>query len=101
VYAKYGRQLEEAYGGCGDSRGRLTRGRRSPVVLTTLVLAFGWLLILLKGGDRISFDPADNSNLSFIALLDPDHSMVAFAFLGAFFFALQLVWQAYVQCHVA
>jgi hypothetical protein len=97
VYAKYGRQLEEAYGGCGDSRGRLTRGRRSPVVLTTLVLAFGWLLILLKGGDRISVDPADNSSLSFIALLDPDHSMVAFAFLGAYFFALQLVWQAYVR----
>jgi hypothetical protein len=97
VYAKYGKQLEEAYGGCGDSRGRLARGRRSPLVLTTLVLAFGWLLILLKGGDRISVGPADDSSLSFITLLDPDHSMVSFAFLGAYFFALQLVWQAYVR----
>jgi hypothetical protein len=97
VYAKYGKQLEEAYGGCGDSRGRLTKGRRSPVVLTTFVLAFGWLLILLKGGDKINAGSVDDSGFSFIALLNPDHSMVAFAFLGTYFFALQLVWQAYVR----
>ncbi|WP_433303664.1 hypothetical protein ACQP2F_12640 [Actinoplanes sp. CA-030573] len=93
VYAKYGKQLEEAYGGLGDGRGRLTRGRRSPIILATLVLAFGWVLILLKAGDHIDVGPA----LSFVALLDPDQSMITFAFLGAYFFALQLVWQGYVR----
>ena len=53
VTAKYGRQLEEAYGSPDDGRGRLTRGRRSPIICTTLILAFGWLLILLKAGDQI------------------------------------------------
>jgi hypothetical protein len=35
--------------------------------------------------------------LSFVALLDPDQSLVTFAFLGAYFFALQLIWQGYVR----
>jgi hypothetical protein len=93
VYAKYGKQLEEAYGAVDDGRGRLTRGRRSPIILTTLILAFGWLLIMLKGGDHIEADKV----LSFITLLDPDQSIITFAFLGAYFFALQLVWQGYVR----
>ncbi|WP_250035275.1 hypothetical protein [Paractinoplanes maris] len=93
VYAKYGKQLDEAYGEVDDGKGRLTRGRRSPIILATLVLAFGWLLILLKAGDPIKGDPA----LSFVTLLDPQQSTVSFAFLGAYFFALQLVWQGYVR----
>jgi hypothetical protein len=93
VYAKYGKQLDEAYGRCDDGQGRLTRGRRSPIILATLVLAFGWLLILLKAGDHIDVGSA----LSFVALLSPDQSLITFAFLGAYFFALQMVWQGYVR----
>lgn len=94
VKAKYDRQLEEAYGLDGG-RGRLTRGRRSPIIVTTLILAFGWLLIMLRAGDQIQVGPGDS--LSFLALLSPDQSMVAFAFLGAYFFALHLVWQGFVR----
>ena len=97
VNAKYGRQLDEAYGSTDEGRGRLTRGRRSPIILTTLILAFGWLLILLKAGDRIDVGPAEDPGLSFVSLLDPDQSLVAFAFLGAYFFGLQLIWQGYVR----
>ena len=92
--AKYDRQLEEAYG-LGDGRGRLSRGRRSPIIVTTLILAFGWLLILLRAGDRIT--DGTGGSLSFLELLNPDQSLVTFAFLGAYFFGLHLVWQGYVR----
>jgi hypothetical protein len=97
VTAKYGRQLEEAYGSPDDGRGRLTRGRRSPIICTTLILAFGWLLILLKAGDRIADGPDPGTGISFISLLDPSPSLVTYAFLGAYFFGLQLVWQGYLR----
>ena len=96
VTAKYGRQLEEAYGSPDDGRGRLTRGRRSPIICTTLILAFGWLLILLKAGDRIAGGARDGT-ISFISLLDPSPSLVTYAFLGAYFFGIQLVWQGYLR----
>jgi hypothetical protein len=96
VTAKYGRQLEEAYGSPDDGRGRLTRGRRSPIICTTLILAFGWLLILLKAGDRIE-DGAQTGTISFISLLDPSPSLVTYAFLGAYFFGIQLAWQGYLR----
>jgi hypothetical protein len=96
VTAKYGKQLEEAYGSPDDGRGRLTRGRRSPIICTTLILAFGWLLILLKAGDRIEAG-ADRGTISFISLLDPSPSLVTYAFLGAYFFGIQLVWQGYLR----
>jgi hypothetical protein len=96
VTAKYGKQLEEAYGSPADGRGRLTRGRRSPIICTTMILAFGWLLILLKAGDRIE-DGAAEGSISFIALLDPSPSLVTYAFLGAYFFGIQLVWQGYLR----
>jgi len=96
VTAKYGRQLEEAYGSPDDGRGRLTRGRRSPIICTTLILAFGWLLILLKAGDRIE-DGAQSGTISFISLLDPSPSLVTYAFLGAYFFGIQLAWQGYLR----
>jgi hypothetical protein len=94
VKAKYERQLEEAYG-LDDGRGRLTRGRRSPIIVTTLILAFGWLLIMLRAGDEIRVGPGDS--LSFLTLLNPDQSMVTFAFLGAYFFALHLIWDGFVR----
>jgi hypothetical protein len=96
VTAKYGRQLEEAYGSPDDGRGRLTRGRRSPIICTTLILAFGWVLILLKAGDRIE-DGAAAGTITFISLLDPSPSLVTYAFLGAYFFGIQLAWQGYLR----
>src|SRR4029453_9178489 len=97
VDAKYGRQLDEAYGSVADGRGRLTRGRRSPIIVTTLILGLGWLLILLKAGDKIETTPGTSGGLSFIGLLSPDQSLVTYAFLGAYFFGLQAIWQGYVR----
>ncbi|MEN3358497.1 MAG: hypothetical protein V7637_2479, partial [Mycobacteriales bacterium] len=97
VMAKYGCQLDEAYGGQEGRRGRMVRTRRSPIILATIMLAFGWLMILLRAGDRIDAVSAGTGGLSFISLLDPNPSLVTYAFLGAYFFGLQLIWQGYVR----
>jgi hypothetical protein len=95
VEAKYGCQLDEAYGSLGGQRGRPARSHRSPIIVATVVLAFGWLIILLRAGSRIGSDGANG--ISFVDLLDPDPSLVTYAFLGAYFFGLQLIWQGYVR----
>lgn len=98
VEAKYGPQIEEAYGRRGEGGGRLSRGRRSPLVVATLTLTFGWLLILLNAGDRVvPSRGAAEGELTFRRLLDPDPTVVTFAFLGAYFFALSLVLRGYAR----
>jgi len=97
VMAKYGCQLDEAYGSREDQTGRLVRSRRSPIILATILLAFGWLVILLRAGDRIDPAAPGGTGLSFLDLLDPNPSLVTYAFLGAYFFGLQLIWQGYVR----
>jgi hypothetical protein len=96
VTAKYGRQLDEAYGRPDAGRGRLVRGRRSPIVLATLVLAFGWLLILLRAGATVDSDLEGKDGL-LVRLLDPNPSLITYGFLGVYFFAVQLVWNSYVR----
>jgi hypothetical protein len=95
VEAKYGKQLEEAYGTEGDGRGRLTRGRRSPLIVATVTLTFGWLLILL--GSSASLGAGSGDELRFRDLLTPEPSVITFAFLGAYFFGLNLVYDGYVR----
>jgi len=94
VEAKYGKQLEEAYGPDGDGRGRLTRGRRSPLIVATVTLTFGWLLILLGSASSRGVASGD---LNFRDLLTPEPSVITFAFLGAYFFGLNLVYDGYIR----
>jgi hypothetical protein len=95
VEAKYGRQIEEAYGSRGDGRGRLTRGRRSPLIVATVVITFGWLLILLNADIVIQAD--GSPSLPLTSLLAPAPTTITYAFLGAYFFGLNLVHNAYVR----
>jgi hypothetical protein len=96
VKAKYGRQIEEAYGSEGDGRGRLTRGRRSPLIVATLVITFGWLLILINADVQVGA-PGTPVPLPFTELLAPVASPIAYAFLGAYFFSLNLVHNSYAR----
>lgn len=98
VEAKYGRQLEEAYGQRSDGRGRLTRGRRSPLIVATVAITFGWLVILLNTDPVLAPGAAGTGGkLDPVSLITPRPTTMTYAFLGAYFFGLNLVHNAYVR----
>jgi hypothetical protein len=73
----------------GDDKARTTE-TIVPVVVSTFLIALGWLLILPL--QRPSSDNAD-----WILALTLDHpTPLHFAFLGAYFFSLQMLFRRYV-----
>lgn len=94
VYARYGRQIEETYGpGTDRVETRLERQRRWPIVVATVALAFGWLLALPPAGQLASLTrPEDLAQL-----IVPQRNAVAFGFLGAYFFAINLILRRYAR----
>jgi hypothetical protein len=98
--AKYGRQMREAFGSWNHARRttHLPQGRRSPLVLATLLITIGWVATFLtphldvparfRGPDA----PAD-----LLRLLTPSDSTITFGFLGAYFFTIQAVLRGYVR----
>jgi hypothetical protein len=89
VKAKYGNQMEEAYG--RDAEGKLLPGRRSPLLLATLVLSLGWTFTLLHGDVLIVRERG------IAALFEPRQSAVSFAFIGAYFYGLNAVLRGYIR----
>jgi hypothetical protein len=60
-----------------------------PVVVASILVAFGWILILpLQRGTAMT----TNS----LGIMDPQPVAVYFAFLGAYFFSLQMLFRRYV-----
>jgi len=93
VRAKYGTLLEEAYGPVlSHGGGRLLPGRRSPVLVATIVITLGWLLTLLNPDVGLITDRA-----GIIQLFQPDPSTIVFGFLGAYFFALMTIQRGYAR----
>jgi hypothetical protein len=94
VYTRYGKQIEETYGH-GDDRTetRLERQRRWPIVVATIALALGWVITLLPVG-RLD-DPSTPAEVA--ALFVPQQNAVAFGFLGAYFFAINLILRRYAR----
>jgi hypothetical protein len=92
VYARFGRQIEENFGPIGDqAEMRLARQRRWPILFATIAL--GWILTLLPVGSLgTPQTPTDVANL-FI----PQPNVVAYGFLGAYFFAINLVLRRYAR----
>ena len=93
VRAKYGTLLGETYGTTtGRGQGRLLPGRRSPVMIATVVITFGWLVTLLNQDVHVISD-----RVGVLALFQPQRSALIFGFLGAYFFALQLIQRGYAR----
>ena len=60
-----------------------------PVVTASILVALGWILILpLKRGDAMIKD--------WLLIMEPEKAAVYFAFLGAYFFSLQMLFRRYV-----
>jgi hypothetical protein len=94
VDAKYGRRVEEFYGaslatGVGEPRKRLHD--RSPVIVATLLIAIGWIVVLLNDAHRHGPLP------SFQDLFRPSPTPMTMGFLGAYFLAVQVTLRGYVR----
>jgi hypothetical protein len=89
VVAKYGNQMDEAYG--RDAKGKLLPGRRSPLLLATLVISLGWTFTLLHGDVLIVRERG------IAALFEPRQAAVSFAFIGAYFYGLNAVLRGYIR----
>jgi hypothetical protein len=98
VEALYGRQMEEVFG-CtqADWSSRHPRTRhRSPLVITTLVLAIGWIVALLNLDVATARSLDVDSDGTIAALFDPAGHVLVFGFLGAYFFSVSTVLRSYV-----
>jgi hypothetical protein len=94
VDAKYGRRVEEFYGatlGLGVNVSRKRMRDRSPVVMTTLLIAIGWILVLLNQQQDARTLP------TFQDLFRPSPTPMTLAFLGAYFLSVQVVLRGYVR----
>ena len=101
VDAKYGRRLQEAYGTVASGvglRGQQRARSRAPVVTATLLVALGWVLVLVNIGSGAAAAPGDEASVERAsALFMVDTTPISFAFLGAYLYALQVVFRGYVR----
>jgi hypothetical protein len=89
IDSKYGSQIQEAYGSEDEGQGRLARGTRWPVLVCAFVVTIGWLAAFMPVGEL--------DTLSVHKPLLPMRSTLTFAFLGAYFFGLQLIARRYAR----
>jgi hypothetical protein len=87
VFAKYKKLMEEAYG----SGGRILPGRRSPILLASLLIALGWTFTLLHGDVKVIGETGISG------LFEPRLTAVSFAFLGSYFFGLNAILRGYLR----
>ena len=92
--AKYGRMMDEAYGR-ETVTGRILPGKRLPVVIATAAIALGWLLTLPIPGYSRPWRSRRSPGARLLA--STVEEPIVFAFLGAYFFALNLVFRGYVR----
>jgi hypothetical protein len=94
VRAKYGRQIDEIYGReTATGEGRLTRGTRWPILVATVMITLGWVLTLLPAGSGSEITQPGQ----LIEFFLPQKTAVSFAFLGTYFFVLNMVLHRYVR----
>ena len=96
--ARYLSQVEGTFGSIGSHSPRhgLLKKRSTPVVVTTLVLAIGWSMTFLNPQDLgLGAQPLVVG--SPLRLFEPEATAVAFAFLGAYVFAVLAVLRSYMR----
>lgn len=106
--ARYGGQLDSLVDR-GRKSGRLFRWRTgsgscTPLIVCTFVVTLGWILILLNmsGGDLASFQNRVSLRSLFnegspASIITPEGNAFSFAFLGAYFFGLQVLLRGYIR----
>ena len=93
IYARYGSQIDEAYGSMDQNRGRLSPGSRWPVLVCALVFTIGWIMTLSPVGD--DYNPQNAAEV--LASLAPQPTALVFGFLGVYFYSLRLIALRYAR----
>ena len=96
VDAKYGRRVEEFLGaslGLGVDTTRQRLRDRSPVVLSTLLIAIGWIVVVLSVPDN----GPDGAPATVPEMFHPKLTPVTMAFLGAYFLSVQVALRGFVR----
>ena len=94
VQARYGSQMEEVFTGVGErDASRLARQRRWPILIATFALTFGWIVTLMPLG---VLEPPTGP-IDVAGTFVPQENHVAYGFLGAYFFSLNLVLRRYAR----
>jgi hypothetical protein len=111
IEAKYGSQIEASFGEPGPDSGlRLGSGRRSPVIVATILLVVGWFLVIstTQVPDLVESTAGGRTQLVWPSSSDggegwfpvpsffrPDLTLVGYGFLGAYVFTLFHVLRGY------
>ena len=101
VQSKYGAQMEASFGKLAPgSSARYRRGRRSPVIVATILITIGWIVLatgasvprLVVEDGRYEWPDGTFPVADFFV---PRGSALGFAFLGAYLFTLFHIVRAY------
>ncbi len=109
IEAKYGSQIEASFGDLDPDSGlRLGRGRRSPVIVATVLLVVGWFLVIsatrvpvlerlvVEGEPQWAWPEAGGERpFPVAAFFRPQLTLVGYAFIGAYVFSLFHVIRGY------
>jgi hypothetical protein len=93
--ATYGLAVDEAYGKA--RQGMVFNLALVPVLISTLLMAFGWTAVLLPTLADVTDKALDFRSMELATLLEPRRTEFTFAFLGAYFFTLNMVFRRYVR----
>jgi hypothetical protein len=91
IDAKYGQWLDEAFGR-SRSEARFLPGTRWPILIATAVITLGWAVALLD-----TKPVSDVQQGALTTLITPTPAASTFAFLGAYFFTLNMVLRGFVR----
>ncbi len=108
IEAKYGSQIEASFGDLAPDSGlRLRSGRRSPVIVATILLVVGWFLVIStckvpplelsvgpRGAEYVWSQSAGEA-FPVSTFFRPSLSLIGYAFLGAYVFTLFHVIRGY------
>ncbi|WP_375770170.1 hypothetical protein NR798_04570 [Archangium gephyra] len=99
VQARYGKQMDEAYGAeRRDGVVRLLPTRRSPLLMATLALALGWSFTLLGTDPRlVTGSLATPATVNILDFFEPQKATLTFGFLGAYAYALTTTFRSYAR----
>ena len=94
LQARMGPQMDEAFGApSATGSARLAPGTRLPLLIATLTLALGWVLTLQPASIGPSVRTADD----LAQALRPEPTALVFGFLGAYYFAINLIVRRYMR----